>query len=267
MRGTPSYAGTKSIHRAARLLGAFSDARPELSLAELARVAGANKATAYRALVALESEGLVQRTAETRYRLGPTLITLGHLATRTSDLRTLGRPELETLAIETGETATLEIAVEGAVMILDEVQATGLVGVRAAIGTRWPLHATSTGKALLAAAATAAEGGVATAGLEMPATLPALTSHTLTTSETLRAAFDRIRADGYAVAFEELQRGYVAVGAAIADHEGRPVAAIGVGGPPDRLPHERLPALGATVRAAAARLSAKLGAPGGSYPP
>jgi IclR family transcriptional regulator, acetate operon repressor len=264
MRGSPSYEGTKSIHRAVRLLAAFSDARPELSLSELARAAGANKATAYRALVALESEGLVQRTSETRYRLGPTLITLGHLAARTTDLRTLGRPELEALAFETGETATLEIVVEGAVMILDEVQCAGLVGVRAAVGTRWPLHATSTGKALLAAAAAfVAAGGEALAWLELPATLSALTSHTLTTPEALHAAFDRIRADGYAVAFEELQPGYVAVGAAIVDHDGRPVAAMGVGGAPDRLPRERLADLGPTVRAAAGRLSARLGAPGG----
>ena len=69
----------------------------------------------------------------------------------------------------------------------------------------------------------------------------------------------RIRRRGYAVAVEELERGYVAVGAAVRDHQGVPVAAISVGGPRLRFPAARLAILGRRVQAAAARVSAALG--------
>src|SRR3989442_12329333 len=36
-------------------------------------------------------------------------------------------------------------------LILDEVLGRGLIGATASLGTRWPAHATSTGKAVLAA--------------------------------------------------------------------------------------------------------------------
>ncbi|NIP82865.1 MAG: IclR family transcriptional regulator, partial [Gemmatimonadetes bacterium] len=54
--------------------------------------------------------------------------------------------------------------------------------------------------------------------------MPALTPNTLTTPSAVRAELAGIRERGYAVAVEELQLGYVAVGAAVRDHEGRPVA-------------------------------------------
>lgn len=255
-----THQGTQTIRRAVSVLKAFTEEQPEWRLADLAKSLRLNKTTAYRALVALEAEGLVARVpGRESYRLGPELIVMGSRALRTSDLRTAGRGALEGLAREVEETATLEVPVDGAVLILDEVQGPGMMGTSVDTGTRWPMHATSTGKALLAAME-AWQAREAVEAWRIPEVLPRLTPRTLTTEAELRAELAEIQERGYAVAFEELQLGYVAVGAAVRNHEGRPIAAIGVGGPTSRLTADRIPELGAAVRKTAERVSRSVGA-------
>ncbi len=141
------YPGTQSVVRAISLLKAFSETHPEWGLTDLAQRVDLNKTTVYRLLTALESEGMVvQNPATQSYRLGPEMIALGTLALRSSDLRSASHPALEVLARETGETATLEILMDDQVFILDEVMGRHLIGATPSIGTRWPAHATSTGK-------------------------------------------------------------------------------------------------------------------------
>ena len=147
-----AYTGTQSVRRAIALLKIFSDERPEWGLTEISRQARLNKTTAYRLLTALEAEGMVARSSQgDAWRLGNETIALGALALRSNDLLTAARPELAELVRETGETATLEILVGHEVLIVDGVEGPSVVGASTEIGTRWPAHATSTGKVLLAA--------------------------------------------------------------------------------------------------------------------
>ena len=144
--------GTQAVVRAIGLLKTFSHDRPTLSLAELSKERGFSRTTAHRLLAALESEELVARDPVAgTYRLGPGVIALGAQALMDNDLRTLVQPELEALAAETGETATLEILADDQMLILSEVKGRHLVTVAAETGTMWPIHTTSTGKAILAA--------------------------------------------------------------------------------------------------------------------
>lgn len=257
---TAPYAGTQSVRRAIALLKVFSDERPDWGLTEIAREAELNKTTVYRLLTALEAEGMVARSsAGDTWRLGAATITLGALALRSSDLVTAARLELETLVRETGETATLEVLAGDEVLILDGVEGPSVVGASSEVGTRWPAHATSTGKVLLAAAA--ADG-------EPPGRRPRqkLTPRTITDPDGLGRELEEARKRGWATAVEELEKGYVAVGAPVRDHIGRAVAAISVGGPAARLTAKRIPPLARRVVAAADRISRRLGArrpPGG----
>ena len=249
-------AGTQAVARALSLLKAFSDARPEWRLTELARAAHLHKATAHRLLAALEREGMVARDSTgDLYRLGPEAIALGARAVRANHLRAVSRAELESLAATTGETATLEVLVGGDMLILDEVLGRGLIGATASLGTRWPAHATSTGKAVLAALPQAERKEV----LGSRTRLARHTDRTITSAAALAREIAEVEHRGYATASEELERGYVAVGAAVCDHEGRPIAAVSVGGPTVRLPASRFPTLGRQVKAAAARISSALG--------
>jgi DNA-binding IclR family transcriptional regulator len=254
------YTGTQSVRRAIALLKAFSDERPEWGLTEIAREARLNKTTAYRLLTALEAEGMVTRASQgDAWRLGNETIVLGALALRSNDLVTAARPELAALVRETGETATLEILVGDEVLIVDGVGGPSLVGAGTEIGTRWPAHATSTGKVLLAALL---ENGGIPASLDVEPTrrrLKKVTSRTITDPARFQRELERTAERGWAAAIEELETGYVAVGAAVRDHEGTAVAAISIGGPATRLTRARIPELARTVVRASDRASRRLG--------
>jgi len=243
------YPGTQAIGRAVAILKAFSDQHPRWRVTDLARELGMPKPTIVRLLAALEREAMVLREPVTGlYGLGPGAIALGSLALRSNDLRTAARAELEVLAAETSESTTLEILVGSEVLILDEVRVVRILGTTPDVGTRWPAHATSTGKVLLA------EGAA-----PLTARLQRFTRHTITTGEQLRRELELVRERGYATAYEELVEGFVAVGAAVRNHEGQVIAAMSVGGPTVRMTRSRLPQLGRLVREAAERVTKRLG--------
>lgn len=248
------YPGTQAVLRALSLLKAFSPERPERSLAELTQAVGLNKTTAYRLLSALESEGLVERApGGDGYRLGPELLALGSRALRAGELRAASRAELLELAQRTRETATLEVRVDRDVLILDEALGPHVLGSTPSIGTRWPAHATSTGKVLLA------HMGAAELEEWLKGPLAAPTPRALTDRVALRRELARVHERGVAVSLEELEPGFVAVGAPVRSAPGDVVAAISVGGPKGRLAAGRLSVLMRDVPAAAARVSRRLG--------
>ena len=255
-----SSPGAVAVTRALRIVRAFSDARAEWSLAELARELGLSKPTAFRLLGALESGELVARIEPAgTYRLGPGAIELGARAQRTNSIVSAARPELEALTRATGETSSVEILVGFETLILDEVMGGHLIGIAPSVGTRWPAHAASTGKVLLAAAAeqdpelprrmVKAAGG----------RLRGLTPHTLRSAQALAAALAEVARQGYSTAVNELEEGYVALGAPIRRHDGRVVAAISVGGPSARFTTDRIPGLVRPLRECAGRISQRLG--------
>ncbi len=242
--------GTQAVLRAIRLLKTFTREHPERGLSELCAKLGLAKTTAHRLLGALESEGLVERSPATGgYRLGPGVIALGAQALITSDLRSLARPELDRLAAESGETATLEVLMDDRMLILDEVAGRHLVAAAATVGTHWPIHATSTGKAVLAAMPEERRRE------HLSTALSRHTSATIVAAAAFRRELERVRELGYATAIEELEEGAVAVGAAFCGRDGEPLGAVSVGGPAARLDRRSIPRLGALVAAAARRLT------------
>lgn len=244
--------GTRAVQRVLSLLKAFPEDDPRRSLTQLAVSAGLDKATALRMLRVLEHEGFVHRSTETGdYQLGPEIIALGARALRAVDMRETARPELQHLAETTGEDSTLESLVDGEVLILDEVRGTGLLSLGTEIGTRWPTHATATGKVLIAFA----ESGLA----EPQDRLAGITDHTIVDWHEWEAALSEVRDTGYATNVEELVYGYASVAAPVRNKDGRVTAALSVGGPVHRVTSERIPALAARVKEAAARLSERLG--------
>jgi DNA-binding IclR family transcriptional regulator len=254
MQVNEPYPGTQAVLRAISLLKAFSDEQPQLGLAELTRMVGLNKTTTYRLLTALESQGLIVRSpVSDTYRLGPEVIALGGRALRASDLRSVSRAELEGLARITGETATLEILVGSDVLVLDEVSGAHLVGATHYIGARWPAHATSTGKVLLAFASEAE----LESALQHP--LAQVTERTLAVPEDLHRELADIRAQGYATAVEELEVGFSAIAAPVRNHDGQVMAALSLNAPSARFTSERLQEIAPLLLEAAARVSAQLG--------
>jgi DNA-binding IclR family transcriptional regulator len=254
LHATETYPGTQSVARAIALLKAFSDAQPEWALGDLAQATGLNKTTAFRLLSALEAERLVMRNPLSGgYRLGVELIAMGGTAMRSNPLRAISRPVLVTLAEQSGEAATLEMLVENYVLVIDEVASSNPMGMTQDVGNRLPLHATATGKVLLAARPDAEVARL----LDEP--LTPWTEQTIVDGDQLRAELARIRQEGIAQAIDELEPGFTAVAAPVVDRERQVVAAISVGGPGVRLTPERLPHIAAMVLMSARQISRQLG--------
>jgi DNA-binding IclR family transcriptional regulator len=255
MKQARAYPGTQAVLRAVRLLKALGGPAPgELTLADLVRAVGLNKTTTYRLLTALEAEGLVQRgPGGEGYRLGPELLALGSRALGASDLRHAARGELFSLAQGTRETSSLEVLVGRHALILDEVVGSHLIGTTPSVGTRWPAHATATGKVLLA------ELGEEELALFLAESLAALTPRTVTDPAALRRELLRVRERGHATNVEELETGYMAVAVPVRAQGGRVVAALSIGGPRLRLGPERLAETAKLLAPAAGRISERLG--------
>jgi DNA-binding IclR family transcriptional regulator len=249
-----SYPGAQAIARAVAVLKAFDDRHPEWGLSDLSEHVGLNKTTTHRILAALESEGLIARNPISGgYRLGLELVALGGAALRATELHSIARPEMERLAHESEAAVSLEVLNRGQTLVLDEVTNRGPAGAPRDMGGRLPLHATSTGKLLLAYRSQDEVRRL----LQRP--LTPLTARTITDPTQLAQALTQIRAQGYAVAREELEIGFVAVAAPLHDHSGAVVAAISIGGPLLTMTEERLPALVASLQITARAISRQLG--------
>ncbi len=243
MRQAPP--GTQAALRAIRLLKVFSPERPQMALKEICETLGLKRTTTHRLLAALESETLIERDPLSgRYRLGAGVMALGAQAFRSSDMRESLRPVIEELARETGETATLEILVDRQTMILDEAPGSHMVSASGHIGTRWPLHATATGKIMLAFASD--PGSLIQEPLEQCSEV------TITDLHRLLKDLEKIRQQGYAMTVDELDRDFSAVAAPVRGPFGAVDAVVSVGGPSTRLTPARLAELGPHIRARAA---------------
>jgi IclR family acetate operon transcriptional repressor len=171
---------------------------------------------------------------------------MGVQALSSNDLRRRVRPLLKQLAKETGETATLEVPIDDTMLILDEVSGGHFVGAAGNIGTRWPIHATSTGKALIAFD----EQGVERLGER----LASLTSRTITERNVFLEQLLEIRRRGFAETVDELEDGFSGVAAVVRGGVGQVLGALSICGPTQRLSAARRASLGATLCAAAEHL-------------
>jgi IclR family acetate operon transcriptional repressor len=248
-------AGTQSIDRALQLLKLFDDNCPTWDLAGLVDVTGLNKTTVFRIVTALENAGLVERDASGAYKLGSEMIALGGRAARANDLRRVAHEDLRALSDTTGETTTLEILRPDndgwCMLVIDEVLGRHLVGITQYIGSRLPVHATSTGKAVLA--------HVAEPTRYLPQTPLIFTDATRDEGSLLLADIQQARAQGYSVAIGELERGLVAIGAPVFDANGEVTAAISLVGPSVRLGAAQVDNLIPRVVATAEKISHQIG--------
>jgi DNA-binding IclR family transcriptional regulator len=243
--------GAQSALRAVRLLKLFTPPHTEMPLVEISERAALNKTTTHRLLQALASESLVERSETSGlYRLGTGLMALGVLALSSSDLRLRVRPVLKQLAKSSGETATLEVPIDDSMLILDEVSGGHFVGAVGNVGTRWPLHATSTGKALIAFDERRMDS--------LGSAFARLTPNTIVRRIDLEKQLGTIRQRGYAETVDELEDGFSGVGTIIRGGLGEVLGTLSICGPTQRLTESRRARLGESLRIAATQLQPAL---------
>jgi DNA-binding IclR family transcriptional regulator len=243
----------QSVARAAELLKALGAAGGPATVFDLADHCGLNRSTAWRILATLEDEGLVERDPETgRYGPGYALVALGAAAGHVPFVRR-AHAAVRALAEACLETASLAVPRGVQLVYVDQVQAPHVMAADW-LGRATPLHATSTGKALLA---WMAEDEL---GAALPGRLERFTDTTITTRAVLRGELADIRARGFAVSRGELEPALWGVSAPVLEG-GRALAIISVWGAETRIRARGLDALGERTVAAAREIAEAVAAP------
>jgi DNA-binding IclR family transcriptional regulator len=238
----------QSVQRAARLLRAIAESAEPLTAPELAERCGLNRSTAWRILATLEEEGLAHREPATnRYTIGYEITRLAGAGDQS--LVRLARPHLGELSRRTGETVRLAVPRQLQLVYIDQVQAAHVMAADW-LGRAVPLHATSTGKALLAWLA----GDELDSVLSQP--LERFTDRTITDQAQLRRELDRVRRRGYATSRGELEEALWGASAAVLDARERPIAVVSVWGTEGRVRARGLAELGQATAETAAALAA-----------
>lgn len=214
------------LGKARRLLEAFLaddlGVTAVLSLTELTRRSGVPKATVHRLCAELVEWGLLERTGPGGgYRLGLLLFEMGQRVSRQRLVRDAALRPMEALVARTGATVHLAIADGHDVLYVEKLPGPRPVDVASRVAGRLPLHATATGKVLLAFGGPALEREVLAAGL------PRVTPRTVHSPALLHAQLARVRTERLADECEETILGYASTAAPVSDRTGV-VAALSI---------------------------------------
>lgn len=244
----------KATARVLRVLSAFACDEESFGVTELSKRLGLTKNLVFRALSTLVDEGyLVRDEGGNRYQLGFRIVELLNHATPPMDFRTLAAPYLMDLHELTGETVQLVIKIKDCLTVIDGIVGRGPVISRPRIGMPLPLHASAASRAILSSLPDAEIDDY----LARNAPLERFTEHTLTEPDEIWREIRLVREQGYALGYEDYNRGNAGLAFAIRDAEGYPHGAVVIGGPVERFPNERMMKLMPGMRAIVDDLAGK----------
>jgi DNA-binding IclR family transcriptional regulator len=230
-------------------------AQGEAGVTEVAAELGVHKSTAFRLFAVLESRGFVEQLADRgKYRLGFGVVRLaGGAAAAQLDIAQEGRRICEALSADLEETVNIAILDSDRAVNVTQVRGPAALSTHNWVGQGTPLHATSSGKVLLAHAPDAVRKAALSRELQR------FTPATITDAEVLRQHLDRIAEQGWGSTVEEYEVGLSGVAAPVRGADGDVIAALSVSGPSFRMDVESFPRLARRVTASADELSRRLG--------
>ncbi|MDT2005009.1 IclR family transcriptional regulator [Rhodococcus opacus] len=239
--GEPTEIANKSVTKAVRLLRELAS-RPKTgaTVSTLAKAVGISRPTAFRLLHSLERTGLVDRI-DNNYILGSEMSRLGRHADPYAGLAARAQPLLQELADTFNETVTLSVPnAKDELDLIAEAAGTHVVGTTSRtshhmIGKQYPLHASSSGKVLLA------EWPIKKIVGRLPEKLDAFTVHTITDRAALLTDLERIRENGFALIDNELEEELISLSRPVRDSSGNLVAIVSLNGPRYRFGPDRIP--------------------------
>ncbi|MGI6870513.1 IclR family transcriptional regulator [Amycolatopsis sp. 3B14] len=247
-----SASQVQSVDRAIAILDILAR-RGEAGVTEIAQELDVHKSTAFRLVGALEAWQLVEQVSERgKYRLGFGIVRLAGATTARLDLSRESRAVCERLAAELDETVNVAVVDQGQATNIMQIYGSAAVTARNWIGQRTPLHATSSGKVLLA---WAGDDDRESALVE----LPAFTPNTRTDRDKLAEELEQVRERGWACTVEELEVGLNAVAAPIRAANGDVIAALSVSGPAYRMEPSSYPDIAEKIVAGAEEISFRVG--------
>lgn len=244
-----------SVSRAMKILELLAQSQRGLTLSDISRRLGLPKSSTHVLIKTLEHIGYLKSSKLTgKFCFGLKLVSLSKMALENLDLREQARPFLQDLMLRSSLTVHLAILEGAEAVIIEKVEAPGMLRIATWVGRRLDANSSGVGKALLAFS-------------EEELSSPRFRSrpmarnnrNTISSPERLARELKKVRELGYAFEDEEGEIGFRCIGAPICDAAKRAVASISIAGTTSQIPNERVPKLAVMVKATAKQISAQLG--------
>lgn len=247
--------GTQTLIRGLRIIEAMAELERPIGVGDLSRLLDLPKSTVQRLLRTLAQEGWAQTTSTpvTRWELSPRLLAVVRSGPR--DLREIALPHLNSLGAKSGETIHLVVPDRDVQLVLiDRVDSVHPIRSFNAIGACTLFHTSAGGKAVMSRLDNAEVKAI----LSRP--LQKVMPNTTVDPQQLMHQVLEARERGYAVNISENREHVCAIGSAVVDKVGRPIAAVVISMPDIRFEPVRLTEWGAWVRDTAQAISEEFGA-------
>lgn len=233
----------------------FLAQNPGAGVSRIAEALRLPKNSVFRITMSLLRHGyLIRDDATKQFCLSHKLLALGYAATNKHTVVENSLEAMRELRDATKETVLLGTLIGAEGVVLEQVFGSHPFKFMVDAGTRFSLHTSAPGKALLAFLPDGEREAVL-----RKLRLTRYTERTITTLPALRKELEQVRELGYGLDRAEEIEGCHCVGAPILDQHDYPAASIWVTGPSNRMPLDSFPALGKVVAEHAARISSRLG--------
>ncbi|MFJ8458663.1 MULTISPECIES: IclR family transcriptional regulator [Lysinibacillus] len=209
-----------SLHKAIKVLKAFSKDEPSLSLTELSKKTGISISSLQRFVSTFVYEGFLHKDERTkRYQLGHSLLYLGNLVKEESSLIIVAEPILKKLNEEIGESVSMNIIDGLERRCILNYDSTYPLSTKMFVGDTSPLYAGASSKILLAFMPNVDEY-VENISLEP------ITDHTILLKEQLLKELQHIRLQRFAKSNSERVRGACSLSVPILNASNQIIASV-----------------------------------------
>jgi DNA-binding IclR family transcriptional regulator len=246
-----------SVGRAVRILNAFTEGTPTMSLASLSKQLELPRSSTLALCNTLVEAGLLAQGDDGAYRLGPHVLELSRAYLAQTNLhREFDRVCRESDVLHE-QTLVLSVLDGTDVVYIGRRQGSRPVGVSYELGMSLPANCTASGKVLLCSLSPQELRDLygATAGTK----LPALSAQSITDLDALIDDLAVAARDGYAIDDEETAPGMMCVGAPVTDGSSRPIGAVAVSMVKAALGPDEIQDIAAELGGLAAEISTSLG--------
>ncbi len=216
--------------RGLKVIEAFGEARPKLTIAEAGKLTNLDRATVRRCLLTLADLGYADYDGKF-FALTPKVLRLGHAYLSATPLPLIIQPYLDQLSEKSGQSASASVLDGVEVVYIARASQKRVMSINLSPGSRLPAYCASMGRVLLAAMPETEARGVLDRS-ELKANTPL----TKTDPDVLMEELRRVRSEGYAIIDQELELGLCSIAVPVENDRGRVVAAINIGAPAAHVP-------------------------------
>jgi IclR family transcriptional regulator, pca regulon regulatory protein len=218
-----------------KVIEAFGEESPRLSIADVSRQTGLDRATARRCLLTLVDLGFAYYDGKF-FSLTPRILRLGHSYLSATPLPKIVQPYLDQLSEAVGQSASVSVLDGGEIVYIARASLRRVMSISLTTGSRLPAYCSSMGRVLLASRPEQEARDILGRGNLRP-----LTRYTRFEKDDLIEEIRSVRQQGFAVIDQELELGLCSIAVPLINSRQATVAALNIGAPAAQIDASELP--------------------------